>query len=83
MWLQAVAAVSQWRQRLVDNPESLEELERDVHESFAGGADLVTAGLVSMTMQRKEFARDTDDTRRNFEFGLHTGREREIRLKLP
>jgi hypothetical protein len=77
-----IAKMPGWKQRLADNPEMLEELERDVHESFARGADLVTAGLMSMVMQREEFVRDVDATRRNFAFGLRKGREREIRVRL-
>lgn len=77
-----IAQMPGWKQRLADSPGSLEELERDVHENFARGADLVTAGLVSMVMQRKEFIQDADATRRNFAFGLRKGREREIRVRL-
>ena len=47
-YAELIAQMASWMQRLMDNPESLEELERDVHKGFARRADLVTAEPVSM-----------------------------------
>jgi len=74
--------VPEWKRRLREEPEALEDLERDVHAACARGADLVVAGLVSVTMQQEEFCENRDQVRDSFGYPLTRGRERTIRVQL-
>jgi len=40
-----------WEQRLATQPGSFEQLERDIHGTFKGLADLFLAGLLEKTTQ--------------------------------
>lgn len=71
-----------WRERLIENPEKLGELEREVHSAFMRGADLVLAGLMGVVMKQPEFLAASEQTRRRFSQPLARGRERKIRVRL-
>ncbi len=45
-----------WEERLRQNPQELETLEREIVQSCKRGAGLMIAGLVSVVMQSREFA---------------------------
>lgn len=40
----------QWKTRLAKEPDQFEAIEKDVHTTFARGADLVSAGLLAVVM---------------------------------
>lgn len=77
-----IAQMPGWRERLIENPEELGELEREVHSAFGRGADLVLAGLVAVVMKQPEFLAASEETRRDFSQPLARGRERKIRVRL-
>ncbi len=56
-----------WRQRLIDNPDDLEALEREVHAEFVRGADMIVAGLLSVIFKMPELAAASEQTRRQFQ----------------
>ena len=71
-----------WQQRLMAEPEELEQIERDVHVAFARGADLVVAGLIAVVMKQPEFEAAAERTRAGFAQPLTRGRKRTIGVKL-
>lgn len=77
-----MAEVPKWKARLKERPGGLEDLEREIHAECARGADLVVAGLVSVTMKGAAFQQACDDTRDSFAYPLRRGRERTMRVKL-
>jgi hypothetical protein len=81
-WSELMTLMPSWKQRLMAEPDELEQLERDVHAAFSRGADLVLAGLIAVVMQRAEFEAASEQTRRDFAQPLARGRERTIRVRL-
>lgn len=77
-----MAALPAWKQRLLASPDSLPELEPEVHAAFARGADLLIVGLIALTMKSAEFADRAEQTRRNAAVPLSGGRQRQIRVRL-
>lgn len=77
-----MAQMPDWKARLTHDPSSLPQLERDVHASFARGADLVVTGLLAMVMKQPAFEQAAEATRRGFRHGLGKGRTRNIRFRL-
>lgn len=77
-----MAEVSRWKTRIRQRPDDLEALEREVHAQCARGADLVVAGLVSVTMKEAAFQQACDRARDSFAYPLSRGRERALRVKL-
>lgn len=77
-----LAAIPDWKARLRDDPDELEELERDVHAACARGADFVVAGLVSVISMESDFHQVCDQTRGSFAYPLTRGRERKLRVRL-
>ena len=71
-----------WQQKLADDPGKLEELEQEIGQSFARGAGLVVAGLVSVVMQTPELAEASERTRQEFNHPLARGRNRTIAVRL-
>lgn len=71
-----------WREKLIENPETLGELEHEVHSAFMRGADLLLAGLIAVVMKQPEFLAASEATRRSFSQPLARGRERTIRVRL-
>lgn len=53
-----IPRLDQWTRRLVAAPESLEELEREIHATFSSGADMVCVGLMAALMARTEAGHD-------------------------
>lgn len=72
----------QWRARLISEPGSLAELERDVHAEFSRGADLILAGLLAVALAGPELAEASERTRQEFHTPLQRGRERTVRVQL-
>jgi hypothetical protein len=77
-----VSLMPAWRQRILVDPSSLEELEREVHAAFGRGADLLVAGLLAVVMRQAEFLDRAEQTRKEYSQPLAKGRERKIRLRL-
>jgi hypothetical protein len=76
------AVLPDWKQRLTFTPDQLEELEQEVHATFARGADLVVAGLVAIVMKQDEFAKAAKQTRKDYRFPLGRGCNRTVRIRL-
>lgn len=75
-------ALPGWKKRLQGNPDCLVEIEQDVHQAFACGADLLVSGLIAMVMKTAEFAAAAEQLRQNAALPLSGGRERQIRVRL-
>ena len=72
-----------WEERLRQNPQELETLEREIVQSYKRGAGLMIAGLVSVVMQTQEFAEASEQTRQEFGSPLATGRNQQLGIRLP
>ena len=71
-----------WSEQLTGDPASVESLERDVHTSFARGADMAVAGLIAVAMAQESFKEAGELTRKRFSCPLRKGRERTISVRL-
>jgi hypothetical protein len=71
-----------WQRTLIEHPSQLESLELDVHAAFAGGADLLVAGLMAVAMGQDEFLDDSLQTHQDFAQPLALPRQRTIRIRL-
>ena len=74
--------VPDWKDRLNEDPQQLESLEKTVHQCFARGADMLVAGLIAMVIADKRLSEATERTRKRFSRALHKGRERTVRIRL-
>ena len=77
-----MTAVPGWRERLRQQPEQLEVLEREVHAAFSRGADLVLVGLLAVVMKDAGFDQACVQTRGAFAYPLERGRLRARRVRL-
>ena len=77
-----MTAVPGWRERLRQQPEQLEVLEREVHAAFSRGADLVLVGLLAVVMKDAGFDQACVQTRGAFAYPLERGRLRSRRVRL-
>jgi hypothetical protein len=77
-----MTVLPKWKDRLASDPSSLEELERDVHQMHARGADLVVAGLVAIVMKRPDFEEAAKQTRKDYRFALARGTNRKVSIRL-
>ena len=77
-----IGAMPDWKRRLGEDPSRLAELERDVHDAFCRGADLVVAGLIALVMKQAGFDEACEQTRRKYRFPLSHGRARSLRIRL-
>lgn len=77
-----IPQLDRWTRRLVAEPESLEELEREIHASFSRGADMVCIGLIAALMAEPEFERQAERSRDQFDTPLEKGRQRTVRVRL-
>lgn len=77
-----LTALPKWKARLAADPSGLEELERDVHQMHARGADLLIAGLVAVVMKRPDFEAAARQTRKGYRFSLTRGTNRKVRIRL-
>ena len=75
--------LTEWEQRLRENPAELETLEQEVGNEFRRGAGLLLAGLVSVVMQTKEFAEASERTRRESTTPLAKGRNQQRAIRMP
>ena len=71
-----------WEKRLMESPESLEAIEREVQEAFLHGAGMITSGLIAVVLLSQELERKSEETRRNFGYPLARGRNRDLRIRL-
>jgi hypothetical protein len=71
-----------WRDKLIENPGQLGDLEREVHAAFMRGADLILAGLIAVVMKQPEFMEASEATRNNYSQPLARGRQRTTRVRL-
>jgi hypothetical protein len=77
-----VTALPAWKERLVNDPGQMAELEREVHAAFSRGADLLAVGLLAVSMKGESFEESCERTRRGFAYPLERGRQRQIRVRL-
>jgi hypothetical protein len=71
-----------WEKQLIQSPDSLEVIEREVQEAFLLGAGMVTSGLIAVVLLSKDLERKSESTRREFYYPLAPGRTRDIRVRL-
>jgi hypothetical protein len=77
-----IGAMPEWKRRLGEDPSRLTELERDVHDAFSRGADLVVAGLIALVMKQPGFDEACEQTRQDYRIPLARGRMRPLRIRL-
>jgi len=77
-----LAKLPDWKNELMENPQQLEEVEKTVHQSFARGADMLVAGLMSIVVASSQFEDDSEKTRSGFSRPLGKGREQTVRIRL-
>ena len=77
-----LTVLPKWKDRLAADPSGLEELERDVHQMHARGADLLIAGLLAIVMKRPDFEKAAKQTRKDYRFSLARGTNRKVRIRL-
>lgn len=73
---------AKWRQQLLDRPDQLEALEREVQAEFIKGSGFVVAGLVAVAMMSPQLNAASEQTRRQFATPLTRGRKRRVAFKL-
>ena len=71
-----------WAKQLIDCPAELESIERNVHQAYAQGADLLVAGLIAMTIHDGKVLEAAEQTRRQYSRPLQKGRQRATRVRL-
>lgn len=71
-----------WEERLKQNPEELETLEREIVQAYKRGAGLMIAGLVSVVMQTQEFAETSEQIRQEYGIPLAKGRTQKLGIRL-
>lgn len=74
--------LQQWRERLSQSPGSLNEVEVEVRNQFARGADLIVAGLINVLLVSVACQQAGEQTRRSFSIPLAKSRLRRVRLRL-
>jgi hypothetical protein len=77
-----ISAMPGWKQRLVEHPQRLAELEHEVHAAFARGADFLLAGLLALVMKQSSFDKACEQTRRHYRHPLRRGRMRPLQIRL-
>ena len=71
-----------WRSRLLEAPDSLEALEREVQTHFAHGSGMLVAGILAVVLGSEELSQSSEQTRRGFAYPLARGRQRRIKVQL-
>jgi hypothetical protein len=74
--------LGEWEKQLMQSPESLETIEREVYALFSQGAGMVTAGLIAVVLLSKDLEQKSEETRRNFSYPLSRGHNRDIHIRL-
>lgn len=77
-----LSQVYDWKQRLADDPQQLEVLEKTIHQAFARGADMLVAGIMATVMINHRFEAGSEKTRTEFSRPLQQGRERTVGIRL-
>lgn len=77
-----VSKLAIWEKQLLQSPESLEDIEQEVHAAFLRGAGMVTSGLLAVALLSKDVEQRSEETRRGFDYPLARGRNRDIRIRL-
>jgi hypothetical protein len=72
----------QWEKELIEHPDSLEAIERQVHKVFARGADMMTAGLLAVAISGGFVEQAEQKTRKEFSRPLTKGRVRTVAVRL-
>ena len=71
-----------WTQQIIESPADLESIERDVHDAYARGADMLIAGLIAVSFKDGKVLQAAEQTRRQFSRPLQKGRERSVAVQL-
>jgi hypothetical protein len=71
-----------WEEQLMQSPDSLEAIEREVQDAFLLGAGMVTSGLIAVVLLSKDLEQKSEATRRGFDYPLARGRDRDVRIRL-
>ena len=71
-----------WTEQLIDCPSDLEAIEREVHQAYAHGADMLVAGLMAATIKEGQILQAAEQTRKGFSRPLQKGRERSVAVQL-
>lgn len=74
--------LTEWEERLRQNPAELEVIEQEAANEYLRGAGMLLAGLVSVVMQTKEFAETSEQTRREFGTPLAKGRIQKLSIRM-
>lgn len=77
-----VSHIQSWEKELAAQPDRLESIERDVHQVFARGADLLTAGLIAVLVSGAPLRDAERRTRLGFSRPLAGGRSRTVAVRL-
>jgi hypothetical protein len=77
-----LAELPAWKNRLIENPQQLDSLEKTVHHCFSRGADMLVAGLMAIVVADSRFGDASENTRTRFSRPLHKGQERTVRIRL-
>jgi len=77
-----ITHIDNWKKTLIQNPSELERIERDVHQVYARGADMLVAGLLAITISGGHVDQAAEATRRTFSTPLAKGRDRTIAVRL-
>ena len=77
-----ISLLPEWKKRLKGDASELESLERDVHTTFARGADLLVAGLIAVVMREAAFQDRAKEARKKYRFPLTHGCNRTQRVRL-
>src|SRR5690606_32686638 len=78
----AMVDAQQFEKRLIENPMSLEEIEREVGALFNRGQGLFVAGLIAKAMAAPSFQRQAEELRDEYAIDLKKGANRQIQLRL-
>ena len=77
-----VGQTQDWQAELIASPGNLESIERQVHQVFARGGDMLVAGLLAVAISGGYVEQAAEETRRSFSRPLLKGRERTIAVRL-
>lgn len=77
-----MTSIPGWQKRLRECPEELATIEQEVHTAAAQGADMVVAGLISVTLREAAVQKKREASRKAFSYRLDRGRERSVRVRL-
>jgi len=77
-----LAHLPDWKAKLIESPNELEAIETKVQQVFARGADMMTAGLLAITISGGHVDHQAKQSRKNFSRSLEKGKERTIAVRL-